>query len=134
MTSKTITYTDYNGVERTETFWFNLSRVEILEMGMNGSEGLSDKIRRVTLTKDVSEIASIFKDIILSSYGEKSPDGKRFMKKDEKGNPLSLAFSETEAFSTLYMEFISDAEKASEFVKGILPASFANNQLASTTN
>lgn len=134
MISKTITYTDYNGVERTETFWFNLSRVEIIEMGMKGSVSLYDKIRQVSLTKDVSEIISIFKDIILSSYGEKSPDGKRFMKKDENGNPLSVAFSETEAFSTMYMEFISDAEKASEFVKGILPASFANNQSVSTAN
>lgn len=127
MISKTITYTDYNGSERTETFWFNLSRVELLEMEMKASGGLSDKIREVSLTHDVSKIIPIFKDLILSSYGEKSPDGKRFMKKDANGNPLSLAFSETEAFDILYMEFVSDAEKASEFVKGILPASYAKN-------
>lgn len=127
MISKTITYTDYNGSERTETFWFNLSRVELLEMEMKASGGLSDKIREVSLTHDVSKIIPIFKDLILSSYGEKSPDGKRFMKKDANGNLLSLAFSETEAFDILYMEFVSDAEKASEFVKGILPASYAKN-------
>lgn len=134
MTSKTITYTDYNGVERTETFWFNLSKAEVLEMELETAGGLAEKIRKIISAHDVPEIVTVFKDVILSSYGEKSPDGKRFMKKDENGKPLSAAFEETEAFSVLYMELALDAEKASEFVNGVLPGNVSGGQIVPTVS
>ena len=63
-------------------------------------------------------LIDLFKDLILRSYGEKSADGRRFIKSKE----LSTAFSQTEAYSELFMELVTDAEKAAEFVNGITPA------------
>ena len=80
MRKETITYTDYNGVERTEDFYFNLSKAEILEMEMGTAGGLSEMIQSVVATQDVPSIIKIFKDLVLKAYGQKSPDGKRFIK------------------------------------------------------
>lgn len=122
MLKKTIKYTDYNGIEREEDFFFNLSKAEIMDMQMGTAGGLSELITTLVKTQNMPEIIRIFKEIILKSYGEKSADGKRFIKKDENGNPLSQAFSETEAFSNLYMELASDSKEAAKFVNGIIPA------------
>ena len=117
MLKKTITYTDYNGTERTEDFYFNLSKAEIMEMEVGIVGGLSGKIKKITETQDIPEIASIFKELVLKSYGEKSSDGRRFMKNDE----IRTAFSETEAYSNLYAELATDADKAVAFFNGIIP-------------
>lgn len=119
MLKKTITYTDYNGVERTEDFYFNLTKSEVMEMEMTTTGGLAEKITKVISTKDAKSIITIFKDLILKAYGEKSEDGKRFMKNDE----IKTAFSETEAYSILFMELATDANAAANFVNGIVPAS-----------
>ena len=117
MLKKRITYTDYNGEERTEDFYFNLSKAEIIEMEMGVTGGLTELIKKVMATKDVPSVMKIFKDLILKAYGEKSADGRRFIKSDE----LSEAFSQTEAYSELYMELATNDEAAAEFVKGVLP-------------
>ena len=117
MLKKTISYTDYNGNERTEDFYFNLSKAEIMEMEMSTSGGLSEVIQNVVKTQDVPSIIKIFKDLILKAYGEKSPDGKRFVKNPE----LSTAFSQTEAYAQLFMELATDADKAAAFINGIIP-------------
>lgn len=117
MLKKTITYKDYNDVERTEDFYFNLSKAEAMEMEMSTSGGLSEMIRRIVATQDVPAIIKIFKDLILRAYGEKSADGKRFVKSDD----ISKAFSETEAYSILFMELATDADAAAKFVNGIVP-------------
>lgn len=123
MIKKSITYTNYNdGSELTEDFFFNLSKAEIMEMEMSTSGGLAERIQRITAAQDAPEIIKIFKELILKAYGEKSGDGKRFMKEDENGRPLSDKFKETEAYSILFMELATDADKASEFVNGIIPA------------
>lgn len=119
MLKKTITYTDYNGVERTEDFYFNLTKSEVMEMEMTTTGGLAEKITKVISTKDAKSIITIFKDLILKAYGEKSEDGKRFMKNDE----IKTAFSETEAYSILFMELATDANAAANFVNGIVPVS-----------
>lgn len=129
MLKKTITYTDYNGLERKEDFYFNLSKAEIATMEMSTEGGLAEMITKVVEAKDQVAIIKIFKDLVLSSYGEKSADGKRFIKSDE----LSTAFSQTEAYSIIFMELATDAEKAAEFVNGIIPADMSK-QLASTNN
>jgi len=117
MLKKTITYTDYNGTERTEDFYFNLSKSEVMEMEMSTTGGLSTMLTNVVAAQDAPQIIKIFKDLVLQSYGEKSLDGKRFVKNKE----LSDGFSQTEAYSNLFMELASDAEAATVFVKGITP-------------
>lgn len=121
MLKKNITYTDYNGVERTETFYFNLSKAEIMEMELGTTGGLAEMIKKVIATKDVPSIMKIFKDLVLRSYGEKSDDGKRFIKSDE----LREAFSQTEAYSNLFMELSTNPDMAAEFVNGIIPSDLA---------
>lgn len=121
MLKKTITYTDYNDVERTETFWFNLSKAEITEMEMSTVGGLSEYVRRIVAAQDLPTIIKLFKELILKAYGEKSPDGRRFIKSPE----LSEQFMQTEAYSELFMELSTDAEAAAAFVNGIVPADVA---------
>lgn len=118
MLKKTITYTDYNGTERTEDFYFNLTKAEVMEMEMSTSGGLAEMIQRIVAAQDAPAIIKVFKDLVLKAYGEKSLDGKRFVKSDE----IAEAFSQTEAYSILFMELATDADKASEFVNGIVPA------------
>ena len=122
MLKKTITYEDYNGTERTEDFYFNLTKAELMEMEMSTSGGLAEMIQNIVKAQDAPSIIKIFKDLILKAYGEKSPDGKRFIKVNDAGVPLSLAFSQTEAYSQLFMELATDADAASKFVNGIVPA------------
>lgn len=129
MLKKTITYTDYNNVERTEDFYFNLTKAEIMEMEMGTSGGLAEMINKIVSSKDTPSIITVFKDIILKAYGEKSPDGKRFVKSKE----ISTAFSQTEAYSQLFMELSLNADAAAKFVNGIIPGDLPEN-VASLSN
>ena len=117
MLKKTITYTDYNGNERTEDFYFNLSRAEITKMELGTTGGLSEMIQNVVKSKDVPSIIKIFEDLVLRSYGQKSADGRKFMKSKE----ITDDFAQTEAYSMIFMELALDDIKASEFVNGIVP-------------
>ena len=124
MLKKTITYVDYNGVERTDDCYFNLSKAEITEMEMSTAGGLAEMIQNIIKAQDAPAIIKIFKDLILKAYGEKSPDGKRFIKSKE----LSTAFSQTEAYSILFMELATDADAAADFVNGIIPQNVTHNK------
>ncbi len=117
MIAKTITYTDYNGLERTETFYFNLTEAEALEWEMSAVGGLSEYIKKIVNANDIPSLVRFFKDIVLKAYGEKSADGRRFIKNDE----VRDTFAQTEAYSKLFMELATDADKAAEFVNGITP-------------
>lgn len=117
MRKEVITYTDYNGVERTESFYFNLSKAEAMEMEMSTSGGLVEQLQKIVDANDAPAIIKTFKEIILKAYGEKSPDGKRF----EKSEQLSRAFSQTEAYSQLFMKLATDADAAASFVNDIVP-------------
>ena len=117
MLKKTITYTDYNGTERTEDFYFNLTKAEILEMELSTEGGLQQKIEKIIAAQDMPALSKYFKQIILMSYGEKSPDGKRFIKNEQ----LREEFSQTEAFSQLYVDLATDDKIAAEFINGIIP-------------
>lgn len=117
MLKKTITYTDYNGVERTEDFYFNLTKAELMEMEIGTTGGMADMIKRIIDAKDAPAIIKIFKELVLKAYGEKSADGKRFVKSEE----ISNGFSQTEAYSQLFMELATDADAAAAFVNGIIP-------------
>ena len=123
MIKKTFEYTDYNGTERKETHWFNLSEAELTEMELEVDGGLAQYITRISEEQNGPKIIKIFKDIILRAYGIKSDDGRRFIKSDE----LKEAFSQTEAYSILFMELATNADKAAEFINGIVPANMAKN-------
>lgn len=119
MLKRTIEYIDYNGTKRTEDFYFNLSKAEVLEMEMSTAGGLAEMINNVIAAQDTPAIIKIFKDLVLKAYGVKSPDGKMF----EKSEELSKQFSQTEAYSILFMELATNAEAAAAFINGIVPES-----------
>lgn len=122
MLKKNIKYTDYNGTEREETFLFNLTKAELMEMEMGTVGGLAEMIQKIVDAQDAPAIIQVFKDIILKAYGEKSSDGKRFIKVSDTGVPLSIGFSQTEAYSQLFMELATDSNAAANFIKGIIPS------------
>lgn len=121
MLKKTIKYTDYNGVERTEDFYFNLNKAEIMEMQLTTVGGLDAYLKKIISAQDMPTLMRIFKDLVLKSYGVKSDDGRRFIKNDQ----LREEFEQTEAYSILYMELSTDADAAAAFVNGIIPADVA---------
>lgn len=129
MLKKTITYVDYNGQQRTEDFYFNLTQAEIMEMEATTAGGYADMLQRIVDAQDQTAIFNTFKDIIMTAYGEKSPDGRRFVKTPE----IKDAFVQTEAYSALIMEFFRDPNSAIEFANGILPTS-VSNQTPQLTN
>lgn len=118
MLKKAITYVDYNGVERTESFYFNLSKAELIEMEYGTVGTFTSMIQNIIDAQDEPELIKLFKSLILKSYGKKSADGRRF----EKSEEISKDFSETEAYVILFMELARDSKAASEFVNGLIPA------------
>jgi hypothetical protein len=118
MIKKTITYEDYDGVTRTEDFYFNLTTAEVTEMELSITGGLVKTINALVQAQDGAKIIELFKGIIKKAYGVKSPDGRRFIK-DET---TFKEFSETEAYSKLFMELATNADKAAEFINGTLPS------------
>ena len=121
MIKKTVTYTDYNGVERTESFYFNLSKAEVMEMEMSTAGGMAESIQKIVDAKGAPAIIRVFKDLVLKAYGVKSDDGRRFIKSKE----LSDEFSQTEAYSQIFMELATDDKAAAAFINGIVPADLA---------
>lgn len=121
MYTKKITYTTYDGTELTETYYFNLTKAEIVEMQLSTSGGFAEKIQRIIDSQEIPEIVKTFKELILASYGEKSPDGKRFIKFKD-GHRLADDFAQTEAYSELFMELATDSNAATNFINGIVPA------------
>lgn len=120
MLKKTITYEDYNGVERTDDFYFNLTKVECMELefGFGDGETLSGSIQTLINAGDMATVIKTIKKIVLTAYGVKSPDGKRFIKNDD----VRTEFEENPAFEHLYWDLVTDAEKAAEFISGIVPS------------
>lgn len=117
MYTKRLTYTDYNGVQRTEDFRFNLTKAELVEWEMTANGGLEVMIQGIIDAQDRAELIRIFKYLILESYGVKSPDGKRFIKSEE----LKEEFKQTEAYSDLFILLSSNDEEAAAFINGIVP-------------
>lgn len=120
MLKKTIKYTDFDGVERKEDFYFNLTKAELLELQMSMEGGLRGHLERIIKTQSQPELIKMFKEIIMRAYGEKSPDGKRFMKSDE----IRQNFECTEAYSELFMELATNSDAAADFINALLPDDF----------
>ena len=117
MLKRSITYVDYNDKERTEDFYFNLSNAELTEMEFSHVGGLDKTIEKIIETKNNKELIILFKDLVLSAYGEKTEDGRRFVKSQE----VRDRFAQSEAYSVLFMELATDENKAAEFVNAIVP-------------
>lgn len=122
MLCKKIKYTDYNGVEREEEFYFNLSKAEIMKwLTTNGAYTIDSVLKKMIETENVKDMVGEFEFLIQTAYGEKSLDGKRFIKSPE----VKANFIESEAYSVLFMELVGDAQKAAEFFNAIIPADLA---------
>lgn len=117
MLAKEITYEDFDGNKRTETFMFNLTKAELTQFNLSINGGLENKLRQIIAAQNIPEIMELFKYFIDKSYGIKSPDGKKFVKSEE----LLDDFRQTQAYSDLYMELATDADKAVAFINGIMP-------------
>lgn len=122
MIKKTITYTDYNGTERTEDFFFNLNKAELMKMEMSIKGGLIEMIKRIVAAQDTPAIIAVFEDLIQRSYGVKTPDGRGFIKRSSDLEE----FMSTEAYSILFMELSTDADAAAKFINGIISADLAS--------
>ena len=130
MLKKIITYTDYNGVERTEPFYFNLSKAELMEMELGVTGGMTEMLDKIIAAKDAPSLMKTFKEMIMKAYGVKSDDGKRLIKSEE----LSIAFTQTEAYSVLFMELITDDKAAADFVNSIIPNEIQTEVAAQTAH
>lgn len=134
MVKKTITYTDYNGVERTEDFYFNLTKAELMEMQLSMEGGMRAYIQRIMAAKSQLELVNLFKKILLLSYGKKSDDGRLFLKNDT----IRAEFEAHPVYSQIYMELSLNEEKAAEFINGLIPADMRNQnpamEMAATAN
>lgn len=118
MIKKTIAYTDYNGNQRKEDFWFNLTKAEVARMEMSTEGGMAEMINRIVAAQDVPSLISVFEEMIQKSYGVKTPDGRGFVKRKEDLEN----FMATEAYSELFMELVTDADAAAKFLNGIIPS------------
>lgn len=121
MYKKTITYMDYNGIDRTEDFFFNFTEAELTELQMSVNGGYAEMIQRIADSKDINALINVLKELICKSYGIKSDDGRRFIKKPE----LTEEFTQTPAYSALYMELATDEKKAAEFINKVIPSNLA---------
>lgn len=117
MLKKVIKFTDFNGVERTEEHYFNLTKAELMKMEMGTTGGWSAWVQHIVNAQDVPTLMKVFEEVIFKSYGIKGADGRQFQKSEE----ISTAFSQTGAYDTLFMELLTDAESAQKFINGIIP-------------
>lgn len=117
MIKETVTYRDFNGVERTEDFYFNLTEAELTELEYGVEGGMKAILEKIIAEKDQRKIMEYFKKIVLMAYGEKSLDGRRFVKSEEIRN----GFAPTEAYSKIFKKLSNDADAATKFMKGVLP-------------
>lgn len=129
MLRKEVEYKDFDGNDRKDVLWFHLNEVEITEMDIETSGGLVKYMESIIDTKDVNRLITIFKDLLIRSYGERSMDGKHFYKDDKIRNE----FVSSAAYPVLYMEMVSDANKAVEFINGIVPSNI-REQMAKIEN
>ena len=120
MYKKTITYEDFNGETHTDDFYFNMSKSEIMKLNLDAENGnLEGWVKQLIKETNTKEIRKLFEKIILGAYGEKSLDGMRFIKSEEKAKE----FAQTNAYDELFTELLSDTDKFVEFVNGIIPKS-----------
>lgn len=117
MLKQSIKYVDYNNVERTEDFYFNLNESELVEFASTEEGDLAEELKKMVAAQDGGRIMKTFKKLLAMSYGVKSADGRRF----EKGPEISKAFFETEAYNKLFMRLVTEPEFAASFIAAVIP-------------
>lgn len=123
MLKKTIEFEDYDGNMRKEDHYFNLNKAEVIKwLTTTGDYTLDKVLDRLSTERNGKKIMEIFEGLIHLSYGKKSLDGRKFEKTDEIWND----FYQTEAYSVLFTELVTDARKAAEFVNRIIPKSLSD--------
>lgn len=121
MLKETITYLDFNGVERTEDCYFNLSQTELMEMELGTAGGFAEMLQKIVAAQDGPSLMKQFKNIILKAYGKKSDDGKRFIKSKE----ISAEFEQTPMYDQIFIKLVTDDKAAARFINGIVPKELA---------
>ncbi len=121
MTSKTVTYKDWNGMDRTETFYFHFSQAELMEMEISQEGGFSERVKKIAAANNLPDMLKIWKNFVLDAHGVKSDDGRRFMKNDD----IRRAFVECPAYSIIFMELATNTEAASNFINTVVPVDMA---------
>ena len=116
MHKETITYNDLNGVQRTEVFYFDLSKPEIVKMQASAKGGYDVQLRSIAADLNGAKIMEFFENFITKSYGEKSEDGRRFMKSEE----ISRSFMETPAYEVLFEKLVTNDKYAADFVNAVM--------------
>ena len=129
MYKKTITFTDYNGVEKTEDFYFNLNKAELMRMEMGTKGGLAEKIEKIVAAEDTASIIEVFEDLIQKAYGKKTAEGGFAKKKEDLEE-----FIASEAYSELFMELATNAEAGAEFINGVVPAGMSQPAIQAATH
>lgn len=117
MIKETVTYTDYNGMERTEDFYFNMNKVELMKMEFGSAGGFAAMVKRAIASNESAVLLDVFEKLVRDAYGVKSPDGKRFIKSKE----LTDEFVQSPAYETIYMKMVMDDVAAARFINGIMP-------------
>lgn len=123
MLVKKIKYEDFRGETREDEFLFNMNKAEVfMWLTCNGGYTLDELLRKLQKDARGKDIMQIFESLILQAYGEISVDGLRF----EKSEELSKKFKETNAYAELFVELVTDAKKAGEFITEIIPKNIAD--------
>lgn len=130
MLKKTITFEDYNGKQLTEDFYFNLSKAEIAEMELSQDGGLTEYLQKIVSENDGAKLVAMFKELLTKSVGRRSEDGRNFIKNQK----IVDDFIQSNAYSELFVELATNADQASAFVRGIVPASMSAAIPADITN
>lgn len=122
MIKQIVEYKDYNGEDRKEELYFNLTEAEVVEMQYSEKGGIVSYLRKILIEKDEGKVLKYFKDLLITGYGEKSPDGKYFIKDEETKKHLIYS----PAYSQLFMKFARDSKAGFEFIRGMIPEEYAS--------
>jgi hypothetical protein len=116
MIKKEIHFTDFDGNNQVEEAYFNLTEPEIVRLDAKFVGGLDAFTKNIDPVNRPEEVVDLFEDVLSSSYGVKSEDGRRFVK-----DPVVVGqFLDSAAYSALFMELLGDAEAAAAFMEGVL--------------
>lgn len=121
MLKRTIKYKDFNDNEVSEDFYFNISRAELVRLEMSFDDGIEKAVKKMMETKDRAALINQFEDLVLKAYGQKSEDGKRFIKSTQ----LREEFAQHAAYEQLFFELITNEQTIADFILGVLPKDLA---------
>lgn len=119
-----ITYTDFNDVTKTEDFHFHMSVAELTNMGLaTAGTTFGELVRRMTATGDTGAIMDAFKEVILRSVGQRSPEGDKFYKNER----IQEDFVACGAYDALFLKLLTDTTEIIRFVNGVMPTDMQKN-------